>query len=62
MKDLASIEVSKELNVEKVESDMCQGDKVGTSDVGELTRSRDTVKLHAHSLFSCHAMLVFKSH
>ena len=34
VQDLASISTSKELNEEKVECDMHQGHKVGTSDVG----------------------------
>ena len=35
---------SKELNAEKVECDMHQGNKVGASVVGELTRSKVKVK------------------
>ena len=43
--DLAASAVSKELNVENVECDTHQGDKVGASAVGELTRSNHKVKL-----------------
>ena len=43
--DLAVIVISKELNVENVEYDMHQGDIVGASSVGELTRRKDKVKL-----------------
>ena len=43
--DIAASAVSKELNVEKIECGMYQGDKVGTSTVGELARSKDKVKL-----------------
>ena len=51
MQDLAASVVSNESNVKKVECDMHQGDKVGASTVGELTRSKDKVKLNCHSLF-----------
>ena len=51
------MQCSKELNVEKVECGMHQGDKVGASVVGELSRIKDKVKLHSHSSFFafCHA-------
>ena len=39
---------------------MHQGDKLGASDVGELTRSKDEVNLHAHSLFLCCTILMLK--
>ena len=41
VQDLAAKKVSPELNVEKVECGMRQGDKVGISTGGELTRSKD---------------------
>ena len=43
--DLTASDLSKELNVDKVECDMHQGDKVVTSAVGELTRTKDKAKL-----------------
>ena len=45
MHDLYASAPSKELKVEKVECDMCQGDKLGASAVRELPRSKDKVKL-----------------
>ena len=61
MQDLATSVASKELNVEKVEYDMHQGEKVGDSAVGELTRTKDKVKLHHHS--SCfHFTMLVSSH
>ena len=44
-KNLSASSVSKELNADKVEYDMCQGEKVGASAVGELNRMKDKVKL-----------------
>ena len=44
VQDLAASAVSKELNACKVECDMLQGDKVGASTVGELTRKEVKVK------------------
>ena len=38
VQDLATSAVSKELKVEKLECDIHQGDEVGASAVGELTR------------------------
>ena len=43
--DLATSTVSKELKVEKVGCVIRQGDKVGPSAVGELTRSLNKVNL-----------------
>ena len=43
--DLAASAVSKELNTEKLECGMHQGDKVGASAVGELPRSKGKAKL-----------------
>ena len=62
MQDLAASAVAKELNVEKVEYDMHQGDEVGTSAVRELTRSKDNVKLHDHSSSLHFAILMLKPH
>ena len=45
VQDLASSTTSKELYANKVECDMNQGDKLGASAVGELTRKKDKVKL-----------------
>ena len=45
VQDVAASAVSKELKLEKVEFDVCQGDEVGTSAFGELTRSKNTTKL-----------------
>ena len=50
--DLAASAVANEFNVEKVEKvecDMRQGDKVGTSAVRESTKSKVKVRLHDHS-------------
>ena len=58
--NLAKSAVINELNVEKVECGARQGDKVGASDVGQLNRIKDKVKLYAHSLCSCCAMLALK--
>ena len=41
---------SKELNVEKLECDMHQGDKVGASTVGGLTGIKDKVTSHSHCI------------
>ena len=60
MQDLSSSTVANELNMEKVEFDMHQGDKAGVSAVRELTRSKDKEKLHAHSLYLCHKILMLK--
>ena len=46
----------------KVECGMHQGDKVGAITVRELTRSKDKVKLHAHSHCLCCAVLALKPH
>ena len=43
--NLAASDESKELNRHKVEGNMHQGDKVGASAVGELTMTKDKVKL-----------------
>ena len=43
VRDLAASKVAVELIVEKVECDVHQGDKVGSSAVGKLTRSKDNV-------------------
>ena len=43
--DLSTSDFSKELNVEKVECDIHQGNNVGASNVGELPRRKDKVKL-----------------
>ena len=45
MQDLASSAMPKELNTEKVECDAHQGNKVGSSAVGESTRSKERMKL-----------------
>ena len=45
VQDLAASTASKELNADKVECYMRQGDKVSASTVGELTRKKDKVKL-----------------
>ena len=45
VQDLAASAASKELKVKKVECDVHQGDKVGASTVGELTRSFNKVNL-----------------
>ena len=62
MQDLAASAVVKELNVEKLECDMHQVCKVGTSSIGELARSKDNSKLHAHSSCLHFAMLMLKLH
>ena len=45
VQDLAASAASKELNVDKVECDVRQGDKVGASSIEELTRKKDKLKL-----------------
>ena len=45
VQDLAASAVANELNVDKVECDMHQGDKVGASTVGELFRTANKVKI-----------------
>ena len=47
--DLATSATAKELLVDKVERGSHQGDDVGTSAVGELTRTKDK----ANTLFVC---------
>ena len=44
VQDLAASAVAKALEVDKVECDMRQGDKVGASSVGELVRTVNKVK------------------
>ena len=58
--NLATSAVANELIVEKVECGARQGDKVGASALEELNRSKDKVKLHAHSLCLRHAALKLK--
>ena len=60
MQYLAASAASKELNTEKLECDMHQGDKVGICAVGELKRSKDKVTLHNHSSCLHFTMLVLK--
>ena len=45
VQDLSASAVAKELEVDKVECDVHQGDKVSASDVGELVRTVNKVKL-----------------
>ena len=45
VQDLVASAALKELNADKVECGMHQGDKFGASDVGELTRMKDKVNL-----------------
>ena len=45
VQDLTESAVPKELEVDKVECGMRQGDKVGASPVGELSRTVSNVKL-----------------
>ena len=54
VQDLAASAVSKESLVDKVECDMRQGGKVGTSAVGKLTRSLNKVNLLIFSIFFHH--------
>ena len=44
VQDLATSTVAKALEVDKIECDMRQGDKVGASDVGELVHTVNKVK------------------
>ena len=62
MQDVAAGTVTNELKMEKVQCDMHQGDKVGASTFGELTKIKDKVKLHTHSICFYHAMLILKPH
>ena len=62
VQDLAASALAKQLNAEKVECDMHQGDKVGAITVGELTRRKDKVKFHAHSSCLHFTMLKLKPH
>ena len=50
VQDVAAIAVAKELLVDKVECDICQGDKVGDSTLGELTGSLNKVNLLIYSI------------
>ena len=45
VQDLATSAIPKELEVDKVEPSTCQVDKVGSSAVGELTRTANKAKL-----------------
>ena len=51
--DLAESAVAKELEADKVEFDMHQGDKVGASAFGELVRAANKVNLMFFLFFLC---------
>ena len=57
---LAASLASKELNSEKIEYDMHQGDKLGASAVGELSRRKEQEKLHDHSSYLYFTILMLK--
>ena len=60
VQDLTASAVSKELNVEKIECDTHQGDKLGASSVGELTWRKDKVKFHNHCSYLHFTMFPLK--
>ena len=44
VQEVAISTASKELNIDKVEFDVCQGDEVGAITIGKITRTKDEVK------------------
>ena len=58
--DLSASAAEKALNVENVECYVHQGDKVGASAVGKLSRIECKAKLHAHSHCSYCDMIALK--